>query len=559
MVVGDSVSVLYVLKKNAKTVKTALEDHGWILKEFRMTPAVEDAFPSNNNDDDAQVAYTYKDCLAIPIVPDYLHQQSLSDCIWNRLIIGLGTQHCPFSTGVLGNPHKHCNLQSHQMQKGKPATHWSPSKQALLLALQSYFTRDDADTEEWKEHISSLDKAMCPSKLEFLGDDQNLVLPHTALLTADLDSFLRDKLKSPLADNNLKCFQHQYLWPQLARAFASPRILRKGGVDPESRIRHSGYQLLWPSISGADTIGPGSPGWITVTEQGIRQSFDVTQVMFSRGNISEKIRFGTKLVQKGDVLLDLYAGIGYYTLPALVQGRASHVYACEWNPCALECLMFNLRDNCLEKRVTVLQGDCRAMVLPKTDNHAPVFDRVSLGLLPSSEGGWKTAIQAIMGTLPTEDGRDFKISPLGNRRGWLHVHGNVPAKERDVWAQWLVRSLHSLVLQEWERLAVHQRCYDWVVICHHIEKVKSFAPTVNHYVADVFVGPREQALECRHPQHKEGSDSGLEEIAGDESCFVYDGTNNLFSACTTEVTVPSCALSPDGVLHQEWMRSNNKN
>ena len=146
------------------------------------------------------------------------------------------------------------------------------------------------------------------------------------------------------------------------------------------------------SIDSFVCIGPDSPGWITVTEQGIRQSFDMTRVMFSRGNITEKIRFG-KMVQKGDMVLDLYAGIGYFTLPALVHGQAKYVYACEWNPEAVKTLRFNLSDNGLEERATVLEGDCRVLVR----NHQLVnmFDRVSLGLLPSSEGGWWTAIQAI--------------------------------------------------------------------------------------------------------------------------------------------------------------------
>jgi hypothetical protein len=78
-------------------------------------------------------------------------------------------------------------------------------------------------------------------------------------------------------------------------------------------------------------VGPGSPGWITITEQGIRQSFDLTRVMFCRGNISEKIRFG-KLVQRGEIVLDLYSGIGYFTVPALVHGEAEYLYAIGWNP-----------------------------------------------------------------------------------------------------------------------------------------------------------------------------------------------------------------------------------
>ena len=129
-----------------------------------------------------------------------------------------------------------------------------------------------------------------------------------------------------------------------------------------------------------------------MTEQGIRQSFDMTRVMFSRGNITEKIRFG-KLVQKGDIVLDLYGGIGYFTLPALVHGQAEYVYACEWNPEAVKALRFNLSDNDLEERATVLEGDCRVQI---RNNHLMnMFDRVSLGLLPSSEGGWWTAVQAL--------------------------------------------------------------------------------------------------------------------------------------------------------------------
>jgi hypothetical protein len=48
----------------------------------------------------------------------------------------------------------------------------------------------------------------------------------------------------------------------------------------------------------------------------IKQSLDMMQ-----GNISE-VRFG-KVVEEGDKVLDVHAGIGCCTLPALVPGRAS--------------------------------------------------------------------------------------------------------------------------------------------------------------------------------------------------------------------------------------------
>jgi tRNA G37 N-methylase Trm5 len=82
-----------------------------------------------------------------------------------------------------------------------------------------------------------------------------------------------------------------------------------------------------------------------VTEQGIRQSFDFTRVMFSRCNVTEKIRFYSQLVQPNEVVLDTFAGIGYFTLPAVIHGRASHVFCYELNDDALQALRYSLRDN----------------------------------------------------------------------------------------------------------------------------------------------------------------------------------------------------------------------
>lgn len=55
----------------------------------------------------------------------------------------------------------------------------------------------------------------------------------------------------------------------------------------------------------------------------------------------------------------VFAGIGYFTLPYLVHAGASHVYACEWNPHAVEALQRNLHLNSVFDRCTVLFGDNR--------------------------------------------------------------------------------------------------------------------------------------------------------------------------------------------------------
>mmetsp|Transcript_2765 Transcript_2765/g.4015 ORF Transcript_2765/g.4015 Transcript_2765/m.4015 type:complete len:260 (-) Transcript_2765:148-927(-) len=243
--------------------------------------------------------------------------------------------------------------------------------------------------------------------------------------------------------------------------------------------------------------------------------------MFSRGNITEKIRFA-KLVQKGDIVLDMYAGIGYYTLPALIHGEASHVYACEWNTHALEALRYNLEQNGVENKATVLEGDSREQV-----KQAGLFgvkggggvNRVSLGLLPSSEGGWRTAINALR----------------SDQGGWLHVHATVPTSEIEQWVHWSCNCFLNMA-RDMDRT-------DWIVVCNHVEKVKSFAPRILHIVADVFVGIKTIAPLATTTTTMDN---------GDDRCFYMNDTGTL-TVCPRNVEPPSCAFNPNGVIHQAWL------
>ena len=61
----------------------------------------------------------------------------------------------------------------------------------------------------------------------------------------------------------------------------------------------------------------------------------------------------------GNVVVDLFAGIGFYTLPLVAKAGAARAMACEWNPAAVEALRRNIDLNGLQGRVEVLPGDCR--------------------------------------------------------------------------------------------------------------------------------------------------------------------------------------------------------
>lgn len=62
----------------------------------------------------------------------------------------------------------------------------------------------------------------------------------------------------------------------------------------------------------------GDDGWVDHRENGILYSFNATKCMFSWGNLSEKLRMGN-VACENEVVVDLFAGIGYFTLPFLVR------------------------------------------------------------------------------------------------------------------------------------------------------------------------------------------------------------------------------------------------
>lgn len=62
----------------------------------------------------------------------------------------------------------------------------------------------------------------------------------------------------------------------------------------------------------------GDSGWVDHRENGIIYSFDATKCMFSWGNLSEKLRMA-RLDCRNEVIVDLFAGIGYFVLPFLVR------------------------------------------------------------------------------------------------------------------------------------------------------------------------------------------------------------------------------------------------
>ena len=143
-----------------------------------------------------------------------------------------------------------------------------------------------------------------------------------------------------------------------------------------------------------------------VREHGIRYRLDAERIMFSAGNKSERARAGT-VTRPGETVVDLFAGIGYFALPAAKFGRAARVIAVEAHPVSFRYLTENIARNGVERIVEPVFGDNREVPLP-----ARSADRVFLGYLPSA--------------LPWVGRAIGLLRPSG---GWLHVHRVVGSRQ----------------------------------------------------------------------------------------------------------------------------------
>jgi tRNA wybutosine-synthesizing protein 2 len=116
----------------------------------------------------------------------------------------------------------------------------------------------------------------------------------------------------------------------------------------------------------------GSGGEVCHKEAGLSYILDPENVMFSMGNREEKARIA-RMVQNSPIperVADMFAGIGYFSLPLARAG--ADVHAMEINPVAFGYLVRSIGANNLSGRITPSLGDCR-MLLTGT------YDRIVMG------------------------------------------------------------------------------------------------------------------------------------------------------------------------------------
>ena len=186
----------------------------------------------------------------------------------------------------------------------------------------------------------------------------------------------------------------------------------------------------------------GKKSLVEVKENGCIFRFDLTKVMFSQGNQFEKMRIA-RLVERNEIVIDMFAGIGYFTVPLMKHSEAKKCYAIELNPVSYGFLLENIKLNGLKNVIPVL-GD-------------------SMNLIPEN-----FADRVIMGHIKCEEFLETAINAL-NEEGWIHYHEATPEK---------------VIGRPLERVKKQAEAMNTKILEISMRKVKSYSPKVYHVVVD---------------------------------------------------------------------------
>jgi len=185
-------------------------------------------------------------------------------------------------------------------------------------------------------------------------------------------------------------------------------------------------------------------------ENGVRYKLDVAKIMFSSGNMNERLRMAN-ISNKNETVVDLFAGIGYFTLPMAIYSKPKKIFSCEINPVAYKYLCKNIVLNHVTSIVQPLFGDNRKMA-PKN-----VAERVVMGYIEETEKFLPVAFNC-----------------LKNCTGFIHYHDACPDK-----------LFPEKTLKMVEKTA---KKYERTPELLTYRVIKSYAPGVSHVVLDIQVG-----------------------------------------------------------------------
>ena len=126
-------------------------------------------------------------------------------------------------------------------------------------------------------------------------------------------------------------------------------------------------------------------------EHGCLFKVDLEKCYFSPRLSYERTRIALR-VQPGEVVVNMFAGVGCYSIVIARHSEAKKIYSIDINPIAVRCMQENVRLNKVEGRVVPIQGDAKKVVEEKLRK---IADRIIMPLPERSYEYLDCAIQSL--------------------------------------------------------------------------------------------------------------------------------------------------------------------
>lgn len=186
-------------------------------------------------------------------------------------------------------------------------------------------------------------------------------------------------------------------------------LLDQHNVDTIAKIESIGGKMRQPSIK----VLAGNKSTETIhKENGCLFKLDLAKVMWSKGNTTERMRVAN-LVQDNEVIIDMFAGIGYFSIPIAKNSSPKKIYSIEINPDSYYYLKENIKLNKINKKSNKSLGyDVIEAVLGDSNNVVRNLsgDRIIMGYVKTTHEFLDSAIRCL------------------KPHGIVHYHETVPEK-----------------------------------------------------------------------------------------------------------------------------------
>lgn len=182
---------------------------------------------------------------------------------------------------------------------------------------------------------------------------------------------------------------------------------------------HNGVKSVWQQVNSVrgdyrlrdlDFILGEKTSETIYKEHGCLYKTDLREVYFSPRLSYERLRVA-KLVQPREYVVNMFAGVGCFSIAIANHSKPLKVYSVDINPIAIKYLQENIRLNKREKTVIPLLGDAKKLIEEKLQK---IFDRV---IMPLPEKAYEYLT--------------FAISALKPSGGWINYYDFEYAKKNE--------------------------------------------------------------------------------------------------------------------------------